>query len=173
MAVLKALDDDKRAELKDAVGKKDLPSEGDGGIISTMEKEVAASDKPSISISSPRFPTTQTEIDRIVSNELSGVRFSAPISYNPRLRTSYGQTKTIIKGSSIVSQTIEIGKQSRPGTAELIDTILHEEMEARIVRRAVKNPDSIWGAMDRAGEAGTHPYLLPIVSRFMKLKGWS
>jgi hypothetical protein len=72
----------------------------------------------------------------------------------------------------ILSQTIEIGTQRIPGDTELIDTILHEELEARIERRALRRPNSKWARMAEQNEYGTHPYLLPVIDRYMRSKGW-
>lgn len=134
------------------------------GIINTKDK-FGKIDPP------VRYPTSQEEIDSIKSNELKSVNFSAPITYNPRLRASYGQTKTIIKNGRIIDQSIEIGKQRKPGKAELIDTLIHEELEARIVQRAYTRHIPKYIKMDKLGERGTHPYILPRVERFLRLKG--
>lgn len=146
------------------VNRKGLQSNGSSGIIKA--NKLGKREAP------VRYSSSQEEIDSLLKNELKGIRFSASITYNPRLRASYGQTKAIMKNGRLKSLTIEISKQARPGKAEIIDTILHEEMEARIIKRAYKKNIVKYKKMDALGEQGTHPYLLPRVKRYLKLKGW-
>jgi len=91
-----------------------------------------------------RYPSSQQEIDDILRNELKNIRFSAKVIYNPKLRL-LGKTTATIQGKiSVRNIKIEVGKQAKPGRKELIETLLHEELEARIILRVYnlfgKNP---------------------------------
>ena len=116
-----------------------------------------------------RFPSSQAEIDKVLGEELKNVRLSGPVIYNPRLRCQGKTISTLYPWGETKSQIIEIGKQVKPGGTELIDTILHEEMEARIVKRSYRSEK--YKRIDRGGEKTTHPYLIPIVERFIRMKG--
>jgi hypothetical protein len=82
-----------------------------------------------------------------------------------------GKRSTLHPWGETKSQDIEIGKQFKPDKSELIDTILHEEMEARIVNESYRSDKC--KQLDRGGEKTTHLYLVPIVERFLRMKGLS
>ena len=63
---------------------------------------------------------------------------------------------------------IEIGKQRNDSDKELIDTLLHEELEARIWIRNTKK----FKKLSEATEDKRHAYIYKVIKRFMGMKGW-
>lgn len=111
---------------------------------------------------SVRYKTSQEEIDSILVNELADVRFTVHPMYNPRIADN---GRTIIKLDPVMGRSIDailIGRQSKQGKRFLIDTLLHEELEARIALRE--------GIMDKASETVRHAYIQKIIDRFMRMK---
>ena len=78
------------------------------------------------------YESSQAEIDELLVNELSGIRFSKKPVYSNRIKTP---GKTVImrdeSGSKYI-KSMQIGRQEHPGRKELIDSLVHEELEARI-----------------------------------------
>ena len=62
-----------------------------------------------------------------------------------------------------------IGKQYRKGRAELIDTIVHEELEARIWLN--RHSSERYFALNEATDDERHAYIQKIIDRYMRLKG--
>ena len=141
--------------------KKAVDNKVESGIIKERNKYQSSAEK---------HPTSQDEIDNILKGPLNNVKMSADVLYNPRLRTSYGQTKYTLT-HKVKINAIEVGKQGKPGTTEIIDTIIHEELEARILKRAYNKHIQKYIIMDKLGEKGTHKYILPRVYRFLRMKG--
>ena len=84
-----------------------------------------------------RHPASQERIDALTSGALAGVRFSAPPTYNGRIRTP-GLTKVGYDGDGRkYAGPVYIGKQAKPGDAELVDTILHLSLIHIFVDRVV------------------------------------
>lgn len=110
-----------------------------------------------------RHAITQEEIDDVLSSELAGIRFSMHPIYNPRVKTDGKTTiEEVYPGFNRVKK-IEIGPQSNPSRMWLIDTILHEELEARIALRAVD--------LFYAGEDVVHARIYRLIARFVRMKG--
>lgn len=113
-------------------------------------------------------PVTQEQIDGLVNGKLSGVRLSAHPTYNPRI-SSYGKTKIKYDENGNRQTIMEIGKQKRPGEAELVDSIIHEELEARIAL----NPRASdrYFHLNSASNDERHAYIQKIIDRHVKTKG--
>lgn len=115
-------------------------------------------------------PVEQKDITSLLDNELSRVQFSAKPVINNRI-SSYGKTtvgyneagdKTIVK--------VEIGKQRLPGRRELADTLLHEELEARIWLNK-HSREQYYEFNESKDETEKHAYIQKVVDRFIRLKG--
>lgn len=117
-----------------------------------------------------RYPTSQDQIDGITKNVLGGVRFSCKVLYNSRIRSAGKMTAKELHGRVWIEK-IEIGKQYKDGVKELIDTILHEELEARIVKRAFNEGSERYMKMFRAGDSAIHPYINKVIARYLGMKG--
>lgn len=117
-----------------------------------------------------RYPTSQKEIDDIQKNELKNVRFSNEIVYNSHIRTP---GKTTCEESPFGTRKItkiEIGIQSNPGRSEVIDTMLHEELEARILIKATKS--EFYKNIENSGNSGIHEYINKVIDTAFRIKGW-
>ena len=65
---------------------------------------------------------------------------------------------------------MEIGKQKLPGSKELADTLLHEELEARIWLNK-HSREQYYEFNEAKDETEKHAYIQKVVDRFLKLKG--
>lgn len=118
-----------------------------------------------------RHPASQERIDALTSGALAGVRFSAPPTYNGRIRTP-GLTKVGYDGDGRkYAGPVYIGKQAKPGDAELVDTILHEELEARIWLN--RHGSERYWRLNSAGDDERHAYIQKIIDRYVRMKGIS
>lgn len=109
-----------------------------------------------------RYAISQEEIDDVLGNELAGIRFSMHPVYNPRVKTDGKTTIEEVHPGFNRVKKVEIGPQSDPSRAWLIDTILHEELEARIALRA----DDLF----YAGEDVVHERIYRLIARFVRMK---
>lgn len=113
------------------------------------------------------YPTSDEKIQELINGPLSGVRFSAEITYNGRLKTP-GRTDMVISplGQVTVIRCM-IGKQYKPGDADIMDSILHEELEIRIAR----NRSERFRKMAKGGNDTIHPYINSVIDKFFAAKG--
>lgn len=88
--------------------------------------------------------------------------------YNSRIRTQ-GKTSATISplGKGKVTK-IEIGKQVKDTRECLIDSLLHEELEARIIERSYHN--KFYTNLMNASETERHRYIDKVIERFFKGK---
>ncbi len=114
-------------------------------------------------------PVKQSDIDDVMLNELSGIKFSAKPVYDSRIGTpgitsfelySWGEIKGV--------KSIKIGKQYLPGREELSDTLLHEELEARIFTRPTKLHQKL-AKSNRDDEI--HDYIKKAILRYKRMRG--
>ncbi|MCD8026470.1 MAG: phage minor capsid protein [Clostridiales bacterium] len=141
-------------------------------------KPVANSDESGIielnrnTESSKRFSTTQEQIDNLIECDLSGVSFTSKPKYNSRIKDngkttireySDGTVKEIVK--------VEIGKQDKSSAEFLEDTILHEELEARIAIRSKYSER--YKKLYNSSETDRHNYINKIIKKYFKMKGWN
>lgn len=104
-----------------------------------------------------KYSVTQEQIDKILSNELS----SAKPTYNGRIETpgltriDYNNDETKYAGP------IYIGKQTSENKRELADTLVHEELEARIWLN--KHGSEKYWALNDADNDKRHEYIYCVV----------
>ncbi|MEG0620546.1 MAG: hypothetical protein RR477_05395 [Raoultibacter sp.] len=124
-----------------------------------------------VRMKTPRYQhaSSQDEIDALVSGVLSGVRFSTRPIYNSRIGTP-GLTKIGIDKQTgrKYANPVHIGKQAKPGEAELVDTLLHEELEARIWLDRHRS-DRYWH-LNNASDDERHAYIQKIIDRYVKMR---
>lgn len=113
-------------------------------------------------------PVTQEQIDALVDSKLSGIRFTARPKYNSRI-SSFGLTSIKRDEEGRRRAVVQIGKQKRPGEAELVDTLLHEEMEARIALNWHNR--ELYFHLNVASEDERHAYIQKIIDRYVKMRG--
>lgn len=123
-----------------------------------------------LAIETGYFKTSDKEIDDICDNDLSGVSFAGKPKYNGRIKSQGKTTATLYPWGEVKTVRIEIGKQSKDSRECLIDTILHEELEARIM---IKSDKSLkYNKLNKATDIERHAYIDRVIKRYFKLKGW-
>ena len=116
-----------------------------------------------------RYPISQGEIDNIVDGDLKGVRFTVSPVYNPRIRSDGKTTAELYPWGEVRRITkIEIGKQSIEGKGYLLDTLIHEEMEARIML----GKDGKYKNVFSKGDRGIHEYIDRVIKKYFRMRGW-
>lgn len=116
------------------------------------------------------YSLSQEQIDNICNNELKNIKFPKKPEYNPRIgdngRTKYieypwGECKEITK--------IEIGKQDKNTKEFLIDSLLHEKLEAKIA----STNTSYYKKLKNMSDDDRHIYINKIIKRYFDMKGWN
>lgn len=116
------------------------------------------------------FPKSQEIIDGLIKRELGSINFSLKPKYNNRVKN--GRTLITVSGinASVVVHKVEIGRQERSSEHFLLDSIIHEELEARIAIRAGRGVRKFQAMLGK--EKQTHAYILPVVTRYFRMRGW-
>lgn len=140
---------------------KALDNGGGSGIIKLKE-----------SISS-RFSASQDRIDSLIESDMSNIKFTCKPVYNPRIRVN-GKTKIVedrVTGKVKRIESIEIGKQDKSSAEFLEDTIIHEELEARIAMRSLFSSKFSKLYYDCSDDE-RHQYINSRIERYFRMKGW-
>ena len=118
-----------------------------------------------------RYPVTQKQIDDIIDKELNDIEIIKHPEYNSRLR-SQGKTTAEMYPWGEVKQIkkIEIGPQSKDTKECLIDTIIHEELEAKIMIESKTN--EFYKRIHEMSEEDRHSYINKTIKEFFEKKGW-
>jgi len=114
---------------------------------------------------------TQMAVDTLIANELKGIVFSAPIKVNNKIG-SPGLSSIKIERGRVVNVKMQIGKQGTTGTKYLMDTIIHEELEVRLHKRAYNmgvEKDRL--LVDAKDDADLHDYINAVSRRYFRIKG--
>lgn len=138
-----------------------LDNGGESGIIKLKE-----------SISS-RFSASQDRIDSLIESDMSNIKFTCKPVYNPHIRVN-GKTKIVedrVTGKVKRIESIEIGKQDKPSAEFLEDTIIHEELEARIAMRSLFSSKFSKLYYDCSDDE-RHQYINSRIERYFRMKGW-
>ena len=134
----------------------------------TMREDVIVRKKPRMKRG--EYPVTQEQVDSIVQNELSVIRFSVKPKVNNRIGTPGKASKRYnmkIDGYELV---VEIGKQYSSSRKDLIDTLIHEELEARIIKNS--HHRELYCEFVEANDDDTiHAYIQKLVDRFLAIRG--
>lgn len=134
-------------------------SSGGGSIDNTRNKLVRG-----------KYPVSNDQINSIIENELSGVRMSSHPVYNGRIASAGKTVGTISPMGSIKIKSMEIGKQYSDTKEALIDTIVHEELEARIMVRSRYSKK--YSKLNTASDSVRHKYINRVIKKYFKMKGW-
>lgn len=116
------------------------------------------------------YAVTQADVDSALNSELANIRFSGPIQINLRIR-GYGKTVAKEFRGRILGIAIIIGKQKNGSRKELLDTLVHEELEARVLRRAYNEKVDSDIKLLKSGNEIVHTYIEKVIARFFRLKG--
>lgn len=140
-----------------------LTSDGENDIIKIQEK----------TRSTNRFATSQKHIDDLIRDDLYNINFTVDPVYNPRIRDN-GRTiitENAVTGEVIRVEKVEIGKQDKDSAEFLLDTIIHEELEARIAIRT-EHSKKYTRLYYECSDDERHEYINKLIDRFFKMKGW-
>ena len=116
------------------------------------------------------YKASQKQIDVLIANELSGIHFSAKPSYSNLIGTPGKTSIGIDENGKRYVKSMQIGKQEHPGKKELIDSMLHEELEARIALNS--HSSELYWHLDSCTDEERHAYIQKVIDRFMRLKGF-
>lgn len=116
---------------------------------------------------------SQDAVDKLINNELSGIRFDESVIVNPRLKRAQG--RVIPKLSETNRETgverIEIGRQDRNTKECLINTLVHENLESKILKGYIEGNDKYW-KLYQASDDERHEYIDKVIKRYFRMKGW-
>lgn len=116
------------------------------------------------------YSVTQEQVDDLIQNELSGIRFSVKPKVNNRIGTPGKTSKRYNVEKDKYELFIEIGKQYSGSHKDLIDTLVHEELEARIIRN--RHHRELYCKFVEANDDDIiHTYIQRLVDRFLLIKG--
>lgn len=121
---------------------------------------------------SGRYSASQERIDRLIQDDLSGINFTEKPVYNSRIRSN-GKTTVREFADGTVKEVVkvEIGKQDNSSAEFLEDTILHEELEARIAIRS--RYSKRYKELYKSNDDERHRYINRVIERYFKIKGWN
>ena len=119
-----------------------------------------------------RYATSQEQIDSLIESDMSGINFTVKPIYNPRIRCNGKTTvrESVTDGRVVGVEKVEIGKQDSPSAEFLEDTIIHEELEARIAVRSMYSQR--YRDLYEGNDEERHRYINRIIDRYFKIKGW-
>ena len=117
-----------------------------------------------------KYPVSNDQINSIIENELSGVKMSFTPVYNGRIASAGKTVGTILPTGRIKIKSMEIGKQYSDTKEALIDTIVHEELEARIMVRS--RYSTKFSKLNTASDSVRHKYINRVIKKYFKMKGW-
>jgi hypothetical protein len=113
------------------------------------------------------YGTSQEEIDRLIENKLSGICFTMHPVYNARALNGFTKVEVSPFGERLIVSVV-IGKQERPGEKFLLDSIVHEELEARIYKATTEKAEKLV----KGTEKERHKHIQKIIDRYFRMKGW-
>lgn len=118
---------------------------------------------------SMRYAVTQELIDEVVAKDLAEYVFPVQPVYNPRIRAN-GLTRARFNswGQAQITE-IQIGKQDSPSRDFLVDTLLHEWLEAEIMVKQYSDP--FYRKLDKAGDVKRHAWINKQIQKFFKERG--
>lgn len=121
---------------------------------------------------SGRYSASQERIDQLIQDDLSGINFTEKPVYNSRIRSN-GKTTVREFADGTVKEVVkvEIGKQDNSSAEFLEDSILHEELEARIAIRS--RYSKRYKELYKSNDDERHRYINRVIERYFKIKGWN
>ena len=116
------------------------------------------------------YSISQEKINEICNNELKNIKFPKKPIYNARIGDN-GRIKYIEYpwGECKEITAIEIGKQDKDTKEFLIDSILHEKLEAKI---ASINTNK-YRKLKEDTDENRHQYINKVITKYFNKKGWN
>lgn len=118
---------------------------------------------------SGKYKTSNEQIEDILRNELSGIKFTKKPEYNARIKSQGKTSAKVSPIGRITVEKIEIGRQVKETRECLIDSLIHEELEARIMERSYEN--DFYKKLSTVSEDERHKYINKVIKRFFEGKG--
>ncbi len=120
--------------------------------------------------SKSRYEVSPNELNNIINNELSNINFPITPTYNSRIRDNGKTIATLYPWGEVKEiKNIYIGKQDKETKEFLIDTLLHEKLEAKILLTKT----SKYQNLNNLSEEKRHEYINNIIKRYFRMKGWN
>ena len=117
-----------------------------------------------------RYETSDKQIENILNNKLSRIKFPAKPIYNSRIRDNGKTIATLYPWGEVKNiKSIYIGKQDKATEEFLIDTLLHEKLEAKILITKTQK----YNKLNSINENERHNYINKVIERYFKMKGWN
>lgn len=117
-----------------------------------------------------RFEVSEKVFSSVIKNELSGIKFPIAPEYNSRIRDNGKTIATVYHWGEVKEiKAIYIGKQDKDTKEFLIDTLLHEKLEAKIL---ITKTDK-YQKLNSMSDEKRHEYINNVIKRYFKMKGWN
>lgn len=101
---------------------------------------------------------------------MSGIKFPIAPEYNSRIRDNGKTIATVYHWGEVKEiKAIYIGKQDKDTKEFLIDTLLHEKLEAKIL---ITKTDK-YQKLNSMSDEKRHEYINNVIKRYFKMKGWN
>lgn len=119
-----------------------------------------------------RYSVTQKQIDDIIKEDLKDFEIIKHPEYNARLRAQGKTTAELYPWGEVKAiKKIEIGPQSKDTKECLIDSIIHEELEAKIMIESGK--DEFYKKLHELNDDDRHSYINNTIKDYFEKKGWN
>ena len=117
-----------------------------------------------------RFDISEETFNNILNNELKNIKFPVKPVYNSRIRDNGKTIATTYPWGEVKEiKSILIGKQDKETKEFLIDTFVHEKLEAKILITKTNK----YKKLNEASDKERHEYINKIIERYFKMKGWN
>jgi len=132
-----------------------------GGIL--MEKGMVSAGPPI-----RRYAKSQEILDEVIKRQLPLIHLSGEPVYNARIKANGMVYVDRVLGNVT---KFYIGRQDRDSEEFLLDSILHEELEARVAFRAIRlKADKFQKMLGK--DKPTHAYINSVIARYFRMRGW-
>ncbi len=119
---------------------------------------------------SNRYEISDKQIESIMNNELSSIKFPVKPIYNSRIRDNGKTIATVYSWGEVKEiKVIYIGKQDKDTKEFLIDTLLHEKLEAKILMTKTNKYENL----NKVSDIKRHEYINKVIERYFRMKGWN
>lgn len=117
-----------------------------------------------------RYELEEETINQLLENELKNIKMPVKPIYNSRIRDNGKTIATLYSWGDVKEiKSIFIGKQDKETKEFLIDTLLHEKLEAKILMTKTDK----YQKLNRTNDRERHEYINKIIKRYFKMKGWN
>lgn len=116
------------------------------------------------------YSITQEQIDNICNNELKSIKFPSVIKYNSRIMDNGKTIAEVYPWGEIKRiKEIQIGKQDKDTKEFLIDTLLHEKLEAKIL---ITSTDK-YKELSKLNDDDRHLYINKVITKYFNMRRWN